>query len=397
MDILIVSQYFWPENFRINDLVFEFQKRNHNITVLTGIPSYPNRNKFEKMEVYNKFSNVDLIRIPLFNRGRNNFTLMINYISFFLSGLSFGIYKLKNKNFDVVFVFQPSPIFPVLLGVIIGKIKKCRVCTWVLDLWPETLDSMGFLKNKIIKNISFFLSNFIYGKVELLLTQSSSMRDYMRNRLPKNNIQLLSNWVEKEFSNLESPQIRKEVKKIFFTGNIGESQDFEAIIKCFKILKSEDIILEVLGDGKNKSKIVNLVKTNNLHHKIFFKNPVSLSKLPQVLKEADALLFALKKNKIFEITIPGKFQSYLAFGLPILGMINGESSRIIEEHKIGYSVNAGDYKSLAKKIKYLINSSVEVRKKMSQNAQHLAKTAFDRNKVFDYLEIELKKMKKECA
>ena len=141
MNILIVSQYFWPENFRINDLVLELKKRNHNITVLTGIPSYPNREKFKKIKNSNFYKGLTLIRIPHFKRGSSNFSLFINYLSFFISGLIFGLFKLKSQKFDVIFVFQPSPIFPVLLGVIIGRLKKCRVSAWILDLWPETLFS----------------------------------------------------------------------------------------------------------------------------------------------------------------------------------------------------------------------------------------------------------------
>ena len=393
MNILIVSQYFWPENFRINDLVFELKKRKHNITVLTGIPSYPSREKFTQQEIKKKFEDIDLIRVPLFERGNNNFTLMLNYISFFLSGLLFGIFKLKNKRFDIIFVFQPSPIFPVLLGVIIGRIKSCKVCSWILDLWPETLNSMGYLKNKWFKSIGLTFSNFVYGKVTLLLTQSSSMKKYLKQRLPQNNIQLLSNWVEKEFANLKPSKIRKYLKKIFFTGNIGKAQDFESLIKCFNILKTEDVSLEILGDGKHKNNILKLIETNNLQNTVIFRNPVSLSMLPKFVKKADAMIFSLNNNEIFEITIPGKFQSYLAFGLPIIGMINGESADLIRNYNVGYCVDAGDYKNLAKKIICLSNSSVKVRREMSENAQRLAKTSYSRKHILDNLEKQLKRLK----
>ena len=155
--------------------------------------------------------------------------------------------------------------------------------------------------------------------------------------------------------------------------------------------------MEILGDGKHKEKVLKLVETNNLKHQIIFKKSVSMRMLVKVIQEADAMILSLNKNKIFEITIPGKFQSYLAFGLPIIGMINGESANLIRKHKVGYCVNAGDYKNLAKKIIYFTNSSVKVRREMSKNAQRLAKTTFTRENIIDNLERQLKKITKTCV
>ena len=397
MNILIVSQYFWPENFRINDLAIELKNRNHNITVLTGKPSYPNREKFKKVLNSNFYNDIDIIRIPHTKRGTNNFSLFINYLSFFISGLVIGIFKLKHKKFDVIFVFQPSPIFPVLLGVIIGRLKKCKVSAWILDLWPETLFSFGFLKSKISKKISFLISDFTYRNIDLLFTQSESMKNHLKKRLPKNNVKLLPNWVEKDFEKFIIPEIRKKVKTIFFTGNIGKAQDLEKIIECFKILNNEDISLKIIGDGKNKSYIQDLVIKNKLNHKIFFKNSIPLNSLSTAVKDADAMLLSLKNNKIFEITIPGKLQTYLAIGLPILGMINGEGAKLIKNNEIGYSSKAGYHIGLSKNIIKLMNSSMQLRKKMSHNAQNLAKKKFSRIEIISYLEIQLKKLTELCV
>ncbi len=150
MRILIVTQYFWPENFRINDLASEFCSRGHHVTVLTGYPNYPSGMVFSEFRsnpsAFENFEGVNVLRVPIISRGKSGLKLILNYLSFVLSATVFGALRLRRQRFDVVFVFEPSPITVGLPAIFLSYIKKVPLAFWVLDLWPETLEAIGVVR-----------------------------------------------------------------------------------------------------------------------------------------------------------------------------------------------------------------------------------------------------------
>ena len=386
MNLLIISQYFWPENFRINDLALGLNKKGINITILTTFPNYPNKDMYKNFDLDKFYNGMKVIRVPVISRGNNKLSLILNYLSFIFSGIFFGPIKLYNKKFDIIFVFQPSPITSIIPAIFISKIKKAKMIIWVLDLWPDTLKPMGLLSHTYLNKVAFFLSNLIYKKADLIFGQSKSMSILLKTRLPQKNIKFLPNWVEEELFNKAKFKTYNKTKifKIFFAGNIGLAQDFDSIVKAIELIpKSENIQVSIIGDGKEKSRLMDQVKQKKLTNIIFFKKAVPLENISKLLHQADALILALKKAEIFEYTIPGKMQSYLAIGLPILSMLSGESAGIIEKNKLGLNASSGDYKKLANNILKLKYMSKFDRNSIGKNCIKYAKENYKRENIIN--------------
>ena len=386
MKLLIISQYFWPENFRINDLAIGLQDKNVEVTILTANPNYPNKKMYKNLKLDNKYYNMEIIRAPIISRGDNKISLFLNYFSFVFSALFVGYFRLLNKKFDIIFVFQPSPITTIIPALIMSKLKNTKTVVWVLDLWPDTLKPMGFLNNYFLKRFAFLLSNFIYSRADLILAQSASMSKLLQGRLPNSNIKHLPNWVEEElFSRVNiSAKKKSDQFHIYFAGNIGLAQDFDSMIKAIELIEKKDSFqITIIGDGKEKNKIQQQVQKKGLTNVIYFKNTVPLKKIANILQQADALILSLKKAEVFEYTIPGKLQSYLAIGLPIISMLSGESANIIQENKLGLNAKSGDYKGLAKNIIQIKNMSKLNRSLMGQRCKEYAEVQFKREIIID--------------
>ena len=339
MKILIISQYFWPENFRINELCEELIKLGHEITILTGYPNYPNGKFFKDFtRDSGKFSNykgAKIVRVPIFPRLNNKFNLIINYFSFLFSSIFFGYFKLRNKKFDILFTFQLSPVTVGITSAFFSFIKKCPSILWVLDLWPDTLIALNIIKRNWQIKIFKLLVNWIYKNCDVILAQSKSILNEIRKypSIPKKSLYFPC-WAESDLFKNKSdyaPEVKK--KKLFtflFAGNIGEAQDFQSIIKAVNILIKKNFSnfrVIIIGDGSKKNWIKKEI--NNLKISNYFEilNSYPIERMPSFFKHADALIVSLLDKEVFNITIPGKIQFYLTSGIPIVGMISGEGAK----------------------------------------------------------------------
>ena len=387
MNILILSHYFWPENFKINDLASNLNKKN-NVFVLTGNPSYPKKkifNKIDKKKIY-KFKNIEIIRVPVIPRGKSKFSIFLNYISFLFSLSIIGTIKILKKKIDILLVFGTSPPTVMIPAIIISKIKKAKVIFWVLDLWPETLISMKIISNKFLLNIIKKYVSYIYNFSDLVFAQSNqfvkNIKKYCKN---KNKIIYFPTWSDLNYEK-NSSKIKFFKRKYFyitFTGNIGDAQDFENILKCIEILKSNNKIkFLIVGDGSKYLWLKDQIKRKKLNQNTILTGALSKKKIPEILKKSDCLLITLKKGGIDKLTIPGKLSDYMNFKKPILGMINGETHKIIKNAKCGLVCKSGDYKKLSKNINVLFKYSKIKRKNMGNKAFEFGKINFDRKKQF---------------
>ena len=397
MNILIVSQYFYPENFRINDFALEFKNRGHNVKVLTGIPNYPKGSFFNGYGLFKNikenYKGIDIFRSPLIPRGSGSaIRLALNYISFIIGGI-FRSFFIINKNIDIIFVFEPSPITVGLPAIFIKKVKKIPICFWVLDLWPESVISAGNLKSNIIPNMIEPLVKYIYKNSDKILVSSNGFVDSISNKgISKDKIEFFPQWAEKIFKPVDVQStvlsdIPKDSFKIMFAGNIGEAQDFPSIVEAAKLLKNNKRIhWIILGDGRKKSWLVNQVIKFNLENCFHILGSYPLEKMPLFYSEADCMLFSLKKEYIFSITIPAKVQSYLACAKPIVAMIDGEASKVIDDAKAGLTSPSEDPKKLSENIEYLSSLEKKHIKKLGQNALKYYKENFDREMLLDRIE-----------
>ena len=397
MNILIVSQYFYPEPFRINDLAHEFKKRGHNLTILTGIPNYPDGKYYEGYGVFKKnredYKGFKIFRSPLISRGSgSSFRLSVNYISF-IFGSIFTSFFLLNKKFDIIFVFEPSPITVCLPAIFIKKIKKIPICFWVLDLWPESVKSAGNLKSGIILKFLNSLVKYIYTNSDKILVSSEGfIKSIVEKGVNKKKINFLPQWAENVFKPVKPDKndlnfIPKNSFKIMFAGNIGAAQDFPSIIKAAIILKNnKKVQWIILGGGRKENWVKSEIKKHNLENCFHLIGRYPLDRMPRFYAQADCLFFSLKKDYIFSITIPAKVQTYLACAKPILAMIDGEASKIIDDAKAGLTCPSESPELLAKNIeKYMTFNQLELNE-FGKNALNYSTNQFERTMLIDRIE-----------
>ena len=384
MKILVISHYYWPENFKINDLVNFLSKKN-KVTVLTGYPSYPNKNIFRKINIRKNFKNIEVLRVPIFKRGNSKFSIFFNYLSFLISLSTIGLIRLTKKNYDLILVFGTSPPTVMIPAILVAKLKKIKIAFWVLDLWPETLTSMNIIKNKLLIKMIRYYVKYIYNCSDLIFAQSKAfvyqIKKYCKN---KNKIIYYPTWsdsIKRNKKKLKLFPFKKNFFYITFTGNIGEAQDFENIIKSAEMTKHvKKIKWLVVGNGSKYEWLKSEINRRELNDRFILTGNLSSKFIPYILNKSNCLLVSLKKGGIDKFTIPGKLSNYMMAKKPILGMIEGETYNIIVKSKCGLVCKSGDFKSLSKNVNKIINYSKEKKRKMGMNGFKYANTNFNRTK-----------------
>ena len=399
MKLLVVTQYFWPENFRINDLVAEMVRRGHKVTVLTGIPNYPEGKvdlKFrDNPAAFSEYAGARVVRVPMAARGSGTLPLLWNYITFLLSASIAGPWKLLGERYDVLFVCQFSPVTSALPGVLLCWFKRIPMAMWVLDLWPETLAAVGVVRSKRVLAVVGLFVSFIYRQCDLILAQSRSFVPVIQTQAgqPKR-VKYFPSWAEAIFDSEAidaAPEVPAAPKSfsVMFAGNIGDAQDFPTILNAAEILRDQDIRWLILGDGRAAAWVTEEVKRRQLSDRVLLLGRHPLSRMPAFFRHADALLVSLKDEPIFAQTIPGKMQTYLATGIPLLAMLNGEGAQVVAESGAGLASPAGNADQLAQSVLELSRMSTEQLAEMGTRGLVTYKREFERGKLMDWLENEL--------
>jgi glycosyltransferase involved in cell wall biosynthesis len=395
--ILIVSQYFWPENFRINDLTQELVQRGHNVTLLTGIPNYPIGRVFEAYrrnpKAFQRYGGATVLRMPMLARGQGSISLFLNYLSFVLGASLVGPWRLRGLQVDVIFVFVPSPVTVGLPAVLLGRIKRAPVVFWALDLWPETLAAIGIIRSPRVLGWVEYLVKFIYEGCTLVLGQSRSFfANIAKYCSDTHKIRYFPSWAEDIFSQTDlvpAPEVpvREGVFNVLFAGNIGEAQDLSSVLNAAESLKhNTSIRWLIVGDGRKSDWLKEEVGRRDLQGSVLLLGRFPVKRMPSFYVHADALLVSLKKDPIFSITIPGKVQSYLMAGIPIVGMLDGEGAKVITEANAGLVCAAGDSGGLAAAILEMVTMSADQRHQLGLNGRAFAQKEFGRDLLMDRLE-----------
>lgn len=395
MKILVISQYFWPESFRVNDLCVELQNRGNCVSVLTGLPNYPSGKLGEGYGFFNKnteiWNEIKIYRTWVIPRGNGSgLMLSLNYLSFAIFA-SFRLLFIKAK-FDKILVYQLSPATIGLPGLIASKLFKAPMYFYIQDLWPESLTDAGNIKSNLILKLVNRMMVFYYDNSKKILVQSKGFINYLINKgISKDKIVYLPNTVESYYVPIEKNDRYKKYFpsgfNIIFAGNIGFAQDFETIISAACILKNKNININwiIIGEGRGKNKILELIKIYDVYESFYFLGSFPSTEMPYFFSFADVMLVSLKDSLIFSLTIPSKLQSYLACGKPILGNISGIGENIILESKSGLSSNPGDPESLAKNCELLFNCTKNQLDIYSENAYSYYMKEFERNLVYSKL------------
>jgi glycosyltransferase involved in cell wall biosynthesis len=396
MRILIVTQYFWPENFKINDIAQGLIERGHEVSVLTGKPNYPEGNFYSNYTYLNKtyevWHNIKIYRSFITPRGDGKGVwLFMNYISFaFFS--SIRLFYIKDK-FDKIFVFEPSPITVGIPAVICKLRFNAPIYFWVQDLWPESLTAAGGVKNRYVLGFFSRLTKYIYSHSFKILVQSKAFIPYiLKQGVPLEKLIYYPNSTESFYKKnpvkLEFINKFPEGFKLIFAGNLGEAQSFETIIGAIDLLVKDglNVHLIILGNGRAKEyiydKVIELGLSNNIHLWGSFESIL----MPDFFSCANSLLVALKKDLIFSLTIPSKIQSYLACGKPIIASLDGEGARIVEDAKAGFTSNSEDIVGLMNAIKKMYLLPLNQQLELGDNARKYFEQEFEREMLIDKLE-----------
>ncbi|MFS2179704.1 glycosyltransferase family 4 protein [Rhizobium pisi] len=404
MKILIVTQYFWPEEFRINDLAIGLVDRGHVVTVVTGKPNYPVGKTFEEYRknprAYSNYRGIPVVRVPMLARGSRSVTLLLNYLSFAFCASLVAPFKLRGMKFDAIFVFEPSPISVGFPAIVLRRLKKAPVAFWVLDLWPESLEATGVVRSKFVLRQVGKIVKFIYDRCDVILAQSRSfISEIARFNQPPSKIAYFPSWADKVDRNVEekpAPEIPAGRGKftIVFTGNIGEAQDFDAILDAAERLKHIKALRWIIvGDGRMALWLREEVGRRRLHDCVLLPGRFPLDRMRSFYMHADALLVSLKAEPIFAMTIPGKLQSYLAEGLPILAMLDGEGADVISRARAGLASPAGNGAALAESVVRMMGMNEQDRFQMGRNGLRLSETDFNRDIRIDELSTLLKSLR----
>lgn len=326
-------------------------------------------------------------------RGTGSMRLVLNYLSFMLSAAVLGPLRLLGQSFDVIFVFEPSPVTVGIPAIFLGKLKAAPVVFWVLDLWPETLEAVGVVRSRFFLTAIGCLVRFIYNRCELVLGQSKGfLGGIAKYCSDARKIRYFPSWAEEVF-NLNSVQPAPEVTvqegsfNVLFAGNIGEAQDFPAVLDAAEYLKDNlTIRWLIVGDGRMTDWLRQEIIRRGLEQHVFLLGRFPFERMPSFYAHADALLVSLKASPVFSLTIPGKVQSYLMAEIPLLGMLDGEGANVIREAQAGLACSAGDSSGLAQAVRKLAAMPKNERLILGRNGRAYAEKEFGRTALMDRLE-----------
>lgn len=374
--ILVISQYFYPEQFRINDICTEWVKRGYKVTVVTGIPNYPQGEFYDGYDLKHKrteeWNGIKIIRIPLVPRGKNAIGMIANYMSFVASGY---IWKCFTKiKADYVFTFEVSPMTQALLGVWYSKKYKVPNYLYVQDLWPENVEIVTGIHSPIVLKPIGKMVDYIYKNCdEMFATSPSFVKEICKRGVAEEKVHYWPQYAEDFYKPMERksiPEIPEEdVFKIIFTGNIGYAQGLDILPKTAELLKKEGAKVKfyIVGDGRYKEEFENEINDRDVADMFQLIGRQPAERIPELLAACDAAFLSFMNNPLFEKTIPAKLQSYMACGMPIIASASGETKRIIEEAECGECCEIGNVEELKNIILQLMNKQINQMKENSRD------------------------------
>lgn len=395
MKVMLVSQYFYPEQFKCNDVAFDLVKRGYEVTVATGIPNYPDGKFFNGYGIFKKrkekINGVNVIRIPLVPRGKGRgFEIAINGFSWALIASVWAFFHALRNKYDYVLVHESSPVTQAFPATVIKKMQRIPFYFWVLDLWPESLTSAGGVTNKYVLGFFTSMVRFLYKQSDKILISS---KGFKHSICAKGNFAdkmiYFPNWAEDvidtDLASYEIPQL-PDGFKVMFAGNIGEAQDFEHILAAAHKLKdNKEIKWIILGSGRKKEWVMNYIKENELQDTVHLMGSYPVDAMPAFFSKADVMLVSLKDELIFNLTVPAKLQAYMAAGKPVVAMLNGDAAQLVDEAKCGLASSAGNSDGLVHNILQLKDMNKDELTSLGMNGREFYKKYFDKTRCIDHL------------
>ncbi len=395
--ILVVSQYFFPEQFRINDICAEWVKRGYDVTVLTGIPNYPQGRFYEgygwlkrRTEDYN---GIRIVRLPIWPRGGNQVMLSLNYISFVISGFFWQL--LTDLKAQYVFIFEVSPMTQALPGIWYAKKRDIPCYIYVQDLWPDNVETLAGIANQRIINAIGRMVDYIYARCERIFVPSIAFVEAIVCRgVDETKIEYWPQYAEDFYRPIERKKIKEipqdDALNIIFTGNVGSAQGLEILpITASRLTEmglQKKVRFNIVGDGRYKESLIRETVALGVQCMFNFVPRQPAVRIPTLLAASDVAFLSLSDNPIFRKTVPAKLQSYLACGIPIIAATDGETSKIVLEAGAGITSPAGDSGKLSANIVKILNSSEKDLMQMGENGLNYYRKHFDKIRLLDIMD-----------
>ena len=373
MKILIISQHYYPEPFRITDICEELVKRGHEVSVITGLPNYPKGEIYpgyrDKSKREEEINGVKVHRCFTIGRKGGVVKRVLNYYSFALSSKAYAA-RLKEE-FDVVLVNQLSPVMMAWAGIRYKKKHKKKLVLYCLDLWPESLIAGGIRRGSVIYKIFRKVSEKVYRQADTLLITSRMFRGYLEKEfgIPEEKISYLPQYAERLFTPEDCRKEPDGTIDLMFAGNIGAAQSVQTLLRAAKLTQDiENLYWHIVGDGSERERCEKLASELGLKRVTFYgKKP--LSEMPIYYKKADAMLVSLMKDPVLSLTLPGKVQTYMAAGKPLICSADGETAEVVKEADCGLCSGAEDAEALAENVrKFCLDAGADAKRKYAENS-----------------------------
>lgn len=393
INILVVCQRYYPEPFRITDICKGLIDRGHKVTVLTGLPNYPEGNIYEEYKSHKRkielIDGIKVIRCSEMSKGKgSNVRLFLNYFTFMVSSSIKALFL--NEEFDVIFSNQLSPISMVIPAIILKRRKNKKLLIYCMDIWPASLAAGGIKEGSLIYKFFLKFSRGIYKSADNICITSRGFKKYFSDVLDIDDTTYLPQYSEDIFKDYNGNDIKKsgETLDLVFAGCIGRTQSIDTIIKAAKILKGRiPLKIHILGDGVELDNYKSLTRQLDVNDVVKFYGRKPVQDMPKYYSMADAMIVTLRQSGAISNTLPGKVQTYMAEGKPILGAADGETMDIINEAKCGFCCEAENEQKFAEIILEFYNCNNK--KELGINSYKYYQQNFTREHFLNNLESKL--------
>ena len=390
--ILIVTEYFYPEEFKINEVAQEWKKKGYIIDILTQNPTYPFGEVFDGYE--NKwfsklsYNDMTIYKVKAVTGYKTSlFKKLLKYFSFMILG---SIVSLKiGKKYDYVFGFDIAALTGMVPAAILKQFYNKPVTLWIQDVWPDSVYAYGFKKTKILEFCLNRFVKYVYRHTSNFAISAKGFEQKIKPYLNgSKNIMYAPNWADELNYSLEPYKFSNEDKINFtFAGNIGKVQNLDHIIQAFSKIDQkfkDKIQLNIIGDGSHLQTLENYVSNNKINN-IIFHGKKPRDEIFSYLGGSDFLIVSLIDKPIFALTVPAKTQTYIASKKPILAIMNGEGSNIISENNLGICVNPSSIEDIQRLFEMAILFDDNQKCQYTKNCEVLTNSIFKREKIIDDL------------